>query len=76
VDYASRPAQANILGGPNSRITRAKWTGGVVQVVLLLLCKDEAQSHQNKNQQKQAMQKSAKGKVGRREVKQGSNSEA
>jgi hypothetical protein len=34
----SRPARANSLW-PISKITRAKWTGGVVQVVEHLLCK-------------------------------------
>jgi hypothetical protein len=45
-DHSSRPAQANSLGDetPISKITRAKWTGSVAQVVEKLLCKHEALS--------------------------------
>jgi hypothetical protein len=40
-DHSSRPARATSLRDttPPSKITRAKWTGGVAQVVQCLLCK-------------------------------------
>jgi hypothetical protein len=38
-DHGSRPTQANCLWDPISKITRAKWTGGVAKVVEHLLCK-------------------------------------
>jgi hypothetical protein len=37
----SKPAQENSLGDLISLITRAKWTGGVAQVIESLLCKHE-----------------------------------
>jgi hypothetical protein len=37
---------------PISKITRAKWTGGVAQVVKHLLCKHEALSHKKKKGKK------------------------
>jgi hypothetical protein len=37
-----RPAQANSLKDPISKITRAKWTEGVVQEVECLLCKPQS----------------------------------
>jgi hypothetical protein len=33
-----RPAWANTSGDPNSKITGAKWTGGMAQAVEYLLC--------------------------------------
>jgi hypothetical protein len=39
-----RPAQANSLQDPISKITREKWTGGVAQAVECLLCKREVLS--------------------------------
>jgi hypothetical protein len=39
-----RPAWANSSQDPISKITRAKWTGGVTQAVELLLCKSKALS--------------------------------
>jgi hypothetical protein len=42
-DHSSRPAWANSSGDPISKITRPKWTGGVVQVVVLL-CKHKTLS--------------------------------
>jgi hypothetical protein len=39
-----RPAQANILQDTSFQITRAKWTGDVVQVTESLLCKHAALS--------------------------------
>jgi hypothetical protein len=39
-----RPAWANSQETPISKINRAKWTGGVVQVVEHLLCKSESLS--------------------------------
>jgi hypothetical protein len=38
------PARENSSGDPISKITRAKWTGGVAEVVESLLCKCEALS--------------------------------
>jgi hypothetical protein len=38
----SRPDEAYSLWDPVSKITRAKWTGGMTQVVDHLLCKHEA----------------------------------
>jgi hypothetical protein len=35
---------ANSSRDPNSKITRAKWTGGVAQVVEHLLCKSKARN--------------------------------
>jgi hypothetical protein len=43
-DGGLRPAWANRSQDPISKITRAKCTGGVAQVVELLLCKHEALS--------------------------------
>jgi hypothetical protein len=40
-DRGSRPAWTNSFRDPIFKITRAKWTGGVVQVVECLLCKCE-----------------------------------
>jgi hypothetical protein len=40
-DHSLKPAQANSLRDPISKITRAKWTGGAAQVVEHLLCKLE-----------------------------------
>jgi hypothetical protein len=40
----SRLAQANSLKDPISKITRGKWTGGVVQAAVRLLCKHEVLS--------------------------------
>jgi hypothetical protein len=51
-DHGLKPASANSLQDPISKITRAKWTGGVAQVVQCLLCKCEAlssNSHPIKN---------------------------
>jgi hypothetical protein len=42
--HGLRPAHANIFQDPISKITRAKWTGGVAQLVEYLLCKCEALS--------------------------------
>jgi hypothetical protein len=39
-----RPDWANSLQDPISKITRAKWTGGVAQAVEGLLCKHEVLS--------------------------------
>jgi hypothetical protein len=36
-----RPIQANSSRDPISKITRAKWTGGVAQAVECMLCKHE-----------------------------------
>jgi hypothetical protein len=41
-DHGLRPAQANRSQDPISKITRAKWTGGVAQAAERLLCKCEA----------------------------------
>jgi hypothetical protein len=43
-DCGVRIAQANSLQDPISKITRAKWTGGMPQAVEHLLCKCEALS--------------------------------
>jgi hypothetical protein len=44
-DCGSRPVQASSLQDPISKITRVKWTGGMVQVVEEhLLCNHEALS--------------------------------
>jgi hypothetical protein len=43
-DRGSRPAQANISQDPISKVTRAKWTGGMAQAAECLLCKYEALS--------------------------------
>jgi hypothetical protein len=43
-DHDSRPAQANISQDPISKITTAKWTGGVTQAVEHLLCKHKGLS--------------------------------
>jgi hypothetical protein len=40
----SRPAQVNNFQDPIFKITRAKWTEGVIQTVECLLCKSEALS--------------------------------
>jgi hypothetical protein len=37
--HGLRPAWENSVRDPISKITRAKWTGGVAQVVEYLLCK-------------------------------------
>jgi hypothetical protein len=42
--HGSRPVQRNSFQDPISKITRLKWTGGVVQAVECLLCKPEALS--------------------------------
>jgi hypothetical protein len=39
-----RPAWGNSSRDPISKITKAKWTAGVAQVVKRLLCKGEALS--------------------------------
>jgi hypothetical protein len=41
-DHSSRPVLENSSQDPISKITRAKWTGGVAQVLEHLLCKCEA----------------------------------
>jgi hypothetical protein len=41
-DHSSRSAQANSSRDPMSKITTAKWTRGVAQVVEHFLCKPEA----------------------------------
>jgi hypothetical protein len=38
-DWGLRPAWANSSQDPISKITRAKWTGGVAQAMEYLLCK-------------------------------------
>jgi hypothetical protein len=43
-DHDLRPAWAYNSQDSISKITRAKWTGGVAQAVLYLLCKMEALS--------------------------------
>jgi hypothetical protein len=43
-DHSLRPAWANSLKDPISKITRARWTGDMAQVVEHLLCKHEALS--------------------------------
>jgi hypothetical protein len=43
-DWRPKPAWTNSSGDPISKITRAKWAGGVGQVVELLLCKCKALS--------------------------------
>jgi hypothetical protein len=43
-DHSFRTVQANNLRGQNSKITRVKWTDGMIQVVEHLLCKREALS--------------------------------
>jgi hypothetical protein len=43
-DGRERPAQAKLHETPISKITRAKWTGGVAQLEEHLLCKLEALS--------------------------------
>jgi hypothetical protein len=43
-DWGSRPAWANILQDPISKLTRVKWTGSVAQAVEHLVCKCEALS--------------------------------
>jgi hypothetical protein len=43
-DHAWRPAWANSLWDPISKITRAKWTGGVAWAVEYLFCKLKALS--------------------------------
>jgi hypothetical protein len=43
-DHGSRPAQANSSQNPFSKIIRAKWTGGVAQAVVYLLCNCKALS--------------------------------
>jgi hypothetical protein len=50
-----RPFWTNSHETPISRITKAKWTGGVAQVVERLLCKHKTlikkpQSHQNQEE--------------------------
>jgi hypothetical protein len=41
-----------------SKITRAKWTGGVTQVIECLFYRHEALSHQKKQKQKKTKKKS------------------
>jgi hypothetical protein len=52
-----RPAWANSLQDPISKITRTKWTGDVAQAVEHLLCKRSPEfkppSHQKKKERKQ-----------------------
>jgi hypothetical protein len=45
-DWSLKPAQGNSLWDPFSKITRAKWTGGMVQVVKHLLHKFKTLSSQ------------------------------
>jgi hypothetical protein len=54
-DHGLRPAWVNSLQYSISKISRAKWTGGVAQAVEYLLCNCEfiPQSHQNKQQKNQ-----------------------
>jgi hypothetical protein len=42
IKFRSQPGQ--IVRGPISKITRAKWTGGMVHVVECLLCKHDVLS--------------------------------
>jgi hypothetical protein len=50
-DHSSRPTLANSWGDPISKITRAKWTGGVAKALEHLFCKCvpwvQTQSHQS-----------------------------
>jgi hypothetical protein len=48
------------LGDPISKITIAKWTGGVVQAVRCLLCKHEALSSNSSQSQKKKKKKEKK----------------
>jgi hypothetical protein len=43
-EHSLRPAWVNSLQDHISKITRAKWTGGVAQVIESLLCKNEFKS--------------------------------
>jgi hypothetical protein len=45
-DQGSRPVQANSSRDPISKITRAKWTGGMAQVVECLLFKTLLWKHE------------------------------
>jgi hypothetical protein len=48
-DGVSRPSQANTSLYPISKITRAKWTGGMAQVVEHLLCNLKGLSSNSSN---------------------------
>jgi hypothetical protein len=51
-DHGSRLVQANSSQDPISKISRAKWTGGVAQVAEHLLCKCVAEFKPSSQQQK------------------------
>jgi hypothetical protein len=50
--HSSRPAWTNNSQDPVSKITRAKWTGGVAQVLECPLCKCEALSSNRSSEKK------------------------
>jgi hypothetical protein len=52
-----RQAQASILGDLISKITRAKWTGGMTQAVACLLCKGSNPSSTKKKKKKDEKEK-------------------
>jgi hypothetical protein len=56
-DYCLRPAWANSLPGPISKIAKAKQTGGVAQAVQHLLCKCKALSSNPSTNKKQLKKK-------------------
>jgi hypothetical protein len=51
VEIRKTVVQGQSFGNPNSKITRAKWTGGMPQAVECLLCKCEALSSNSIPQQ-------------------------
>jgi hypothetical protein len=56
-DLGLRPAQENRLRDPISKITRAKWTGGVFQVVEHLALQVQSPEFKSQSQQKKKERK-------------------